>query len=249
MALGRAGPSVDRFGEGMPEESSKYLELAMAVTVGGGYVADVEWWDYGFPFEGGEPAMQSLFWALESSSAFGSLALRTPLDVDKKNHGYAIMRYDAIGTGEAGIAVYNLGLKKQKISVTMPAAAIGQSPTDLMSGKQLSTLGTTYDVEVPGQGYVLLGKMWPGTWKSQGFKNCFEGAGASGSSKSVGTLSIAACMDKCLESDKSDCGGVTVAWTGDGNGTVECYLRSNIDIGQCEDGQKDKQWYTTFTRD
>ena len=31
--------------------------------------------------------------------------------------------------------------------------------------------------------------------------------------------------------------------------TVECYLRSNIDIGSCEDGQKDKQWYTTFTRD
>ena len=56
-------------------------------------------------------------------------------------------------------------------------------------------------------------------------------------------------LDKCLESDKSDCGGVTVAWTEDGNGTVECYLRSNIDIGSCEDGQKDKQWYTTFTRD
>ena len=104
-------------------------------------------------------------------------------------------------------------------------------------------------MEVPGQGYVLLGKMWPGKWTSQGFKNCFEGAGASGSSKSVGTLSIAACMDKCLESDKNDCGGVTVAWTEDGNGTVECYLRSNIDIGSCEDGQKDKQWYTTFTRD
>ena len=62
-------------------------------------------------------------------------------------------------------------------------------------------------------------------------------------------MSIAACMDKCLESDKSDCGGVTVAWTEDGNGTVECYLRSNIDIGSCEDGQKDKQWYSTFTRD
>ena len=40
-----------------------------------------------------------------------------------------------------------------------------------------------------------------------------------------------------------------LAWTEDGNGTVECYLRSNIDIGSCEDGQKDKQWYTTFTRD
>ena len=57
-------------------------------------------------------------------------------------------------------------------------------------------------------------------------------------------------LDKCLESDKSDCGGVTVAWTDHGDGTVKCYLRSNIDISQCEDGQKDKdQWYTTFTRD
>ena len=57
-------------------------------------------------------------------------------------------------------------------------------------------------------------------------------------------------MDRCLWSDKSDCGGVTVAWTNKGDGTVECYLRSNIDISQCEDGQKDKkQWYTTFTRD
>ena len=56
-------------------------------------------------------------------------------------------------------------------------------------------------------------------------------------------------MDICLQSDKSKCGGVTVAWTEDGNGTVECYLRSNIDIGSCEDGQKDKQWYSTFTRD
>ena len=44
--------------------------------------------------------------------------------------------------------------------------------------------------------------------------------------------------------------GVPWGWTEDGNGTVECYLRSNIDIGSCEDGQKDKkQWYTTFTRD
>ena len=119
----------------------------------------------------------------------------------------------------------------------------------LSGGARAPTLGETYDVEVPGQGYVLLGNMWPGKWTSWGFKNCFEGAGASGSSKPVDTMSIAACMDKCLESDKSDCGGVTVAWTEDGNGTVECYLRSNIDIGSCEDGQKDKQWYSTFTRD
>merc|ERR1719486_1354925 len=126
--------------------------------------------------------MQSLFWALESSDAFKPLALRTKLDVHKGD-AYAMMKYDAIGTGEAGIAVYNLGPKKQTISVTMPAAAIGQSPTDLMSGKQLSTLSPTYDVEVPGQGYVLLGQLWPGKWSSQGFKNCFEGHGASGSSK------------------------------------------------------------------
>ena len=132
----------------------------------------------------------------------------------------------------------------------MPAAAIrGGIATDLVTGDQTS-LGDYYQVEVPAESYVFLGGLAPGTWKSRGYKNCFEGAGASGSSKSVGTLSIAACMDKCLESDKSDCGGVTVAWTEDGNGTVECYLRSNIDIGQCEDGQKDKdQWYTTFTRD
>ena len=99
---------------------------------------------------------------------------------------------------------------------------------------------STFDVNAPERARK---------WTSQGFKNCFEGAGASGSSKPVGTLSIAACMDKCLESDKSDCGGVTVAWTDHGDGTVKCYLRSNIDIGSCEDGQKDKQWYTTFTRD
>lgn len=256
VALGRPGFSVDMFGGfskkfGYNNEPKK-LELAMAVTVGGGFVADVEWWNYGFPREEGDPAMQSLFWALESSDAFKPLALRTKLDVDKGD-AYAMMKYDAIGTGEAGIAVYNLGPKKQTISVTMPAAAIlGGFAKDLVSGKQLSALGDTYDVEVPGQGYVLLGNLYPGTWKSQGYKNCYDGHGASGSSNPVGTgpLTIAACMDKCLESDKSKCGGVTVAWTEDGNGTVECYLRSNIDIGSCEDGQKDKkQWYTTFTRD
>ena len=95
---------------------------------------------------------------------------------------------------------------------------------------------TTYNT-IPDDEALLAPK------KQKSFKGLV--AGAAMASFLLGMVAV----DKCLESDKSDCGGVTVAWTEDGNGTVECYLRSNIDIGSCEDGQKDKQWYSTFTRD
>ena len=103
----------------------------------------------------------------------------------------------------------------------------------------------TYEVTLPPRGYAFLADIWPGTWTSQGYKNCFQGQGASWGSESQGTMSIAACFDICLQ---SDCEGVTVAWGG-ASGNVDCFLRKGIDTSNCLDGNTGDTWYTTFTRD
>ena len=186
--------------------------------------------------------MKNVFEVIANSWAFSGLSLRTPLDVDQDD-AYALMRYDALFSGEVGIAVYNLAGKKRTISVTMPAAAIGATATSMVNN-QKHTLKDTYEVTLPPRGYAFLADIWPGTWSSQGYKNCFQGQGASWGSDSQGTMSIAACFDTCLE---SDCEGVTVAWGANGN--VDCFLRKGIDTSNCLDGNTGDTWYTTFTRD
>lgn len=236
VALGFMDKSGEKFGD-----KPDLLALATAVAVGGGYVVD---FNTSFQVMEAAAKLKTLFQALESSRAFDSLALRTNLGVDQDD-AYAILRYDALSSGEAGIAVYNLKSEPSTITVTMPAAAIGQRPTDLVSGKQLSKLGNTYKVKLQAHGYAFLGKLKPGKWTRRGYKNCYVSAGASsGSAGPVtdGPMSIAACFDTCLEN--GDCEGVTVEWVDDGK--VNCLLREGIDIKKCDD-DKDKT-FTTFTR-
>jgi len=131
----------------------------------------------------------------------------------------------------------------------MPAAAIGQTSKHLISNEPIGELNDYYTVTLPAHGYAFLGDMRTEKWTSQGYKNCYEGAGASSGSDGDpvpnGPMTIAACFDKCLEND--DCQGVTVEWGA--NGAVECYRREGIDIDNCDDGNTGETWYTTFTRD
>ena len=125
----------------------------------------------------------------------------------------------------------------------MPAAAIGATATSMVNN-QKHTLKDTYEVTLKPYSYEFLSDIWPGKWKSHGYKNCYQGQGASWGSDSQGPMSIAACFDTCLE---TDCEGVTVAWGASGN--VDCFLRKGIDTSNCLDGNTGDTWYTTFTRD
>ena len=224
------------------ENKPKQLALSLALVGGAGGVGDFEWWD-DFPGSTNPAKLKDVFEILQNSpDAFNGLSLRTILDVDQDD-AYAMMRYDALFSGEVGIAVYNLAGEERTISVTMPAAAIGATATSMVNN-QKHTLKDTYEVTLKPYSYEFLSDIWPGKWKSHGYKNCYQGQGASWGSDSQGPMSIAACFDTCLE---TDCEGVTVAWGANGN--VECFLRKGIDTSNCLDGNTGDTWYTTFTRD
>ena len=78
---------MDEFAEKSPE----LLALAMAVTVGGGYLGDVEWWDYHYA-EKNPAQLKTIFNALESSDAFKPLAL---LRTMSKHHGEWVLWTDS----------------------------------------------------------------------------------------------------------------------------------------------------------
>ena len=93
-------------------------------------------------------------------SVFKPLALRQRLETNKKS-AWAVLNYDALFSGDAGVAVYNLADKPATVSVDitgLPPAIHGKKPIDLMTGKTLAPFRSDqhYDVELPARGYAFL---------------------------------------------------------------------------------------------
>mmetsp|Transcript_13763 Transcript_13763/g.41271 ORF Transcript_13763/g.41271 Transcript_13763/m.41271 type:complete len:257 (-) Transcript_13763:110-880(-) len=146
-------------------------------------------------------------------------------------------------SGEAGLAVYNLASSAATVAVDLPPAlTVGQNPIDLLSGAPVILDDAHAVFDLPGHGYTFIGGFNLGGYTSHGYLNCFAGQGAGyAPNDPIASTSLANCFDACGSDGK--CDGATVKWLADG--LVDCYLRGDITLGDCEANDKDA--YTTFT--
>ncbi len=204
--------------------------LTFAIAQIGGYVNGVEADARGFWGKDDWPNsadVHDTVLDLEDVPVFKPLSLRTTLDTPKKST-YALLAYDPYYTGEAGIAVFNLGDKEDTINVDVPSS--GSMSFNLDSREyQLEKLGNF------------------GKYTNQGRINCYGSKhGASYSPDSSGTMDLASCFLAC-NNDKS-CEAVTMKWVAAGD--VECFKRGGLTLKDCEPTPPDADdIYSTYTKD
>jgi hypothetical protein len=67
-------------------------------------------------------------------------------------------------------------------------------------------------------------------------RNCYAGHGATDidGSTALGIMALAECQAACDSTD--GCDGVVTSFGNNANGHVNCYRKSNVDLGSCDDG-------------
>lgn len=228
------------------------VRLSIAASMSAGNMAAVEfsgdhqWWsDAAWPGSESDKALPALYHAIESSKAFNLRSLRTKLPVDDKGH-YAMIRYDAQHGGKAAVSVLNFQDVQSTVNVdlgALPQSIFGNVPIDLVAGESMPPLSSSYSVTLPAYGYVLMELGDLPAWTSEGYVNCYNGAGATYAPDDTldDDTDLGTCMLKCLSDSR--CTAVTVAWLDDGG--VSCWLRGGVTISQC-DTQLGSD-YSTFT--
>jgi len=213
------------------------------VSVVGGLLPSIDmwgddaWWS-GRPFPGFDDKDRALGdlqgKVLSKSGAFRHLSLRQDLKVSTEK-GYAILRYDAMGSGEAAVAVFNFDGSPLDVDVFMYKSLAGKRATDMLTGKGQQLSDSTKVAAVPGYGYRIFkveGAL--PTWEFKSTDMCTE-------KRDLEQLSVPGCFLKCLE-EGATCTGVNIGWTTKQEVVeelVQCYLLSNA---ACTAGTSSSAW-------
>merc|ERR1712060_768415 len=98
---------------------------------------------------------------ISKSFAFKHTSLRQILAVDSP--GYAVLRYDALYSGEVTITTFNFDADDKDVNVYFYDSLVGRTATDMQNGVQWQLKSTTTMLSLPGYGYraLKLDEPWP----------------------------------------------------------------------------------------
>lgn len=244
-------------------------QLVIAVTAVSGYLPVVrnsgnDWVTSAAPYPGegesGDP-LPALLVAMRGEPSLGLNSLRMRVPAELPAH-YGVLRYDALGTGQATLVAMNLGAAQSTVHLDLtelPPQLLGQRPHNLLCpgggcppppalAKQTSLAVTRYGVA------GLAGLQLP-RWHPQGYLyNC--------SATYVGPpptapVPLAACLVACLRDAKCDAISVewvqrhtwpkpaSMAWYGN---EVQCSLRGGIELSSCTKDHQALPTHSTITK-
>lgn len=219
-------------------------DLAMALTAAGGFIPAVEsinggeYYNSDINFDGQDSqAIQKAFSNAGNAFMNNQKATRAPAaEPLQDDRVYALVRYDALETGEVGVFAANIGGKHAQFE---PKTAFTPAVLKCFGG---------FPQEQP---WVLDTNTWGLTgggilpqWEQVGVDaNCYYGAGVidgyapNEPATYIGTdvMTFGACLLTCLEHSADGCRSVTVKFLGDdAAGWVNCWLRGEVDGGKCD---------------
>jgi len=218
-------------------------QLILAIVALGGYLPSVRGTEglasaAPWPGEAGG-RLPALFGAMRGERSLGLRAIRVSIPAGEGF--FAVLRYDALGTGEAAVAVVNLGARDgaAELNVSaLPPALLRQRPTDLLRGGPAPALSKPINVQAHSYA-VLTGLRLP-RWTALGAKFRCKATYAPAARREP----LAACLVSCLHDERCDAVTVTwvethtwpapaaMPWRGD---TVLCQLLGGVDASTCED--------------
>jgi hypothetical protein len=177
---------------------------------------------------------------------------------------YGLLRYDALGTGQAALIAINLGAAGGSVQLDLsglPPQLLGQRPRDLLCAgppgpacPQPPALASRTSLAVSGYGVSALTGLRLPRWEPQGYLyNC---SATYAPPPLAGEMPLAGCLIACLRDAK--CDAVTVDWVQKhvwprpasmawyGN-HVQCHLRGGLDLTRCEKDEAVLALHSTIT--
>ena len=241
-------------------EAPDKAQLVVAVVALVGYFPVVRYSGNGWttsiaPWPGSSGGkLSSLLGAIRGQAALALPSLRIRIGVTSDESGvtstilsyYAVLRYDALGSGEVALAVVNLGPDRGNVTLELnqlPPQLQGQQPMDLMCLGCASPAPLTqqYPVVVDGYGYTVFGGMKLPKWVSRGY--IFNCKAKYAPPPSTSVIPLASCLVTCLRDDH--CDAVSVEWAQKRSwprpaemswfsNMVTCTLLGGVDLTSCE---------------
>ena len=226
-----------------------FSEQIVATSALAGYLPLVrnsgnDWTTSAAPYPGDEGGdLPGLLVAMRGEASLGLNSLRMRVPASEEAH-YGMLRYDALGTGQAALVAMNLGsgANVQLDLAGLPPQLLGQRPTSLLCASCPSgpPLANHTSLAVRKYGYASLVGLQLPRWTPQGYlTNC----SATYAPPAIGEMPLTECLVACLRDAK--CDGVTVDWIQPhawprpasmkwfGN-QVRCHVRGGIDLAKCE---------------
>ena len=228
-------------------------QLVIVVTALSGYLPLVrnsgnDWTTSAAPYPGETGDLLSkLLVAMRGEPSLALQSLRMQVQTINMAH-LGLLRYDALGSGQAALAVVNLGAQRGvarlDFSSDMPPQLLGQRPHNLLcpTCPQAPVLSnhTAFSVEVAGFGVSVFTRLQLPRWQSlTGFLyNC----SANYTGMTTAPMPLAACLVACLKD--TQCDAVELDWVQThtwprpaampwkGN-VVVCHLRGGIALSTC----------------
>lgn len=171
-----------------------------------------DWTDSGAPWPGdaggGLPALLA---AMQGEAAFGLRSLRARVPSGSEAH-YSMLRYDAMGTGQAALVALNLG-KRGTVELDLsgiPPQLLGQRPINLLCDgcPQEPALANHTSIELGDYSYTALVGLQLPRWEPQGYLyNC---SATYAPPAAAAEMPLTKCLITCLHDAK--CNAVEVEW-------------------------------------
>eukprot|EP00450_Noctiluca_scintillans_P040459 CAMPEP_0194479742 /NCGR_PEP_ID=MMETSP0253-20130528/2766_1 /TAXON_ID=2966 /ORGANISM="Noctiluca scintillans" /LENGTH=688 /DNA_ID=CAMNT_0039319017 /DNA_START=65 /DNA_END=2131 /DNA_ORIENTATION=- len=227
------GPSSSSFEKSAVQKTT----LSLAINLAGGLQAGIQqsgngaWFrDVAWPGSANAPALPSLLSAVEQSSPFSLVALRSTLATTQSSH-YAMLRYSALSDGSAGVAAFNLASTAGVVEVSLPSSFASAAATNILTGETLQVQQGVLQVQLPAYGYAFFELPSLPTWAPDGPLDC-TGRGVSSYKSKIRSVPFAQCLLSCLED--SQCTSTSLDWDDPGNdASVTCYLLGGVDLSAC----------------
>ena len=235
-------------------------QMVVATTALAGYLPIVrnsgnDWTSSAAPWPGAAAGeLPKLLGAMQHQAALSLKSLRMQIPTQSEAH-YSMLRYDALGTGQAALVVLNLNGIRGTVELELsglPPQLLGQQVSSMLCKEcpQRALTSRTL-VEVEGYSYdALVGLQLP-QWEPQGYlTNC----SAAYNPPPIGAMPLNECLIACLHDAK--CDAVTVDWIQQhawprpsqmkwyGN-QVGCHILGGVDLTKCTEDVE--QAHSTIT--
>jgi hypothetical protein len=239
-------------------DATNKSQLVIAVTALSGYLPVVrssgnDWTTSAAPYpgegEGGGDLLPGLLVSMRGEPSLGlnSLRMRVPTALPSSAAHYGLLRYDALGTGQATLIAVNLGAARDTVQLDLsglPPQLLGQRPRNLLCTgggcPQPPALANQTSLVVSGYGVSAFTGLQLPRWQPEGYLyNC---SATYVGPASTAPIPLVACLVACLRDAK--CDAITVEWVQKhswprpasmawyGN-VVQCNLRGGVDLSSC----------------
>jgi len=229
-------------------DSPKKTRLMLALSTVSGLLPTVDmwgndaWWSNDI-FPGADDQDS---WMLDldtqviaKSLAFKHTSLRQALAADSP--GYAVLRYDALYSGEVTITTFNFDAEDADANIYLYDSLVGQTATDMQNGVPWQLDSTTTMLSLPGYGYraLKLDEPWP-VFEFQTTDMCTE----AGDSEQT---TLAGCFIKCIDMSVG-CEAVNIKWLSNDAAEGKLVMCFPLAAASCTADSGTEDAWSYFTR-